>query len=256
MIDTHSHLFDESFQEDIEACIDRCRQVNVNKIVLVGFSHTTNERAQEFAQRYSLFYPTAGLHPSEASLNYKEDLIKLDQFIRTHKVYAIGECGLDYHYGKEQIEEQKKLFRGQIELSIKYKLPLIIHMRDATQDTYEILKEYTGEIFGVMHCYSGSLEMAKEFIKLGFYISLGGPVTFKNAKESKRIAESIDLDKLLVETDCPYLAPTPYRGQRNESSYVKNVVLEIAELRNMEFSEIESITEQNAKKLFNLEDRL
>ncbi|MDE7106312.1 MAG: TatD family hydrolase [Anaeroplasmataceae bacterium] len=256
MIDTHSHLFDDSFHEDIEECIQRCRLVHVNKVVLVGFSYQTNQMVQEYARKYLLFYPTAGLHPSEASLNYKKDLNELEQFIKEHKVYAIGECGLDYHYGKENEREQKELFRGQIELSIKYHLPLIIHMRDATQDTYELLKEYAGKIFGVMHCYSGSLEMAKEFIKLGFYISLGGPVTFKNAKESKRVAKEIDLDYLLVETDCPYLAPTPYRGQRNESSYVKNVILEIAQLRDMEFQEVEAITEKNANKLFKLEERL
>lgn len=256
MIDTHSHLFDDSFKDDLEECIQRCKLVNVNKIVLVGFSHQTNEVVQEYAKKYKLFYPTAGLHPSEASLNYKSDLEKLEVFVKEHKIYAIGECGLDYHYGKESIEEQKQLFRGQIELSIKYQLPLIIHMRDATQDTYEILKEYAGKIFGVMHCYSGSLEMAKEFIKLGLYISLGGPVTFKNAKESKRVAEEIDLKCLLVETDCPYLAPTPYRGQRNESSYVKNVVSEIASLRDMQFEELEDITERNAIRLFGLEDRV
>lgn len=256
MIDTHSHLFDESFHNDIDECIKRCELENVNKVVLVGFSHHTNELAQQYALQYSIFYPTAGLHPSEASLNYKNDLERLECFIQKHRIYAIGECGLDYHYGKENIEEQKQLFRGQIELSIQYHLPLIIHMRDATQDTFELLKEYRGKAFGVMHCYSGSLEMAKEFTKLGFYISLGGPVTFRNAKESKRIAELISLDRLLVETDCPYLAPTPFRGQRNESSYVKYIVSEIAELRNMKFEEIENITETNAKKLFNLEDRV
>lgn len=256
MIDTHSHMFEESFQEDIVACLKRCEQENVNKIILVGFSHLTNNLAQQYANMYSLFYPTAGLHPSEASLNYKDDLKQLEQFIQNHKVYAIGECGLDYHYGKDNQEEQKQLFRGQIELSIKYHLPLIIHMRDATQDTFEMLKDYSGKVYGVMHCYSGSLEMAKEFIKLGFYISLGGPVTFKNAKESKRIAEEIDLNRLLVETDCPYLAPTPYRGQRNESSFVKYVVLEIAKLKNIEFEKVENITEENAKRLFNLEDRV
>lgn len=256
MIDTHSHLFDDSFKEDIEECIQRCKLANVNKIILVGFSHQTNEIVQEYVKKYNLFYPTAGLHPSEASLNYKKELDELEEFVKEHRIYAIGECGLDYHYSKENIEEQKQLFRGQIELSIKYHLPLIIHMRDATQDTYEILKKYAGKIFGVMHCYSGSLEMAKEFIKLGFYISLGGPVTFKNAKESKRVAESIDLNYLLVETDCPYLAPIPYRGQRNESSYVKNVIAEIALLRNLKFCDIEDITEKNAIKLFSLEDRV
>lgn len=256
MIDTHSHLFDEAFQEDIEDCINRCKEAGVNKIVLVGFSHTTNQLAQEYSKKYSIFYPTAGLHPSEAGPNYQKDYESLVKFIQSHQVYAIGECGLDYHYGKENREEQIQLFRKQIELAISLNLPIIIHMRDATQDTYEIIKEYAGKIHGVMHCYSGSYEMALEFIKLGFYISLGGPVTFKNAKESKRIAANIDLKRLLVETDCPYLAPTPYRGTRNESSYVKYVIEEIARLRNMTKDDLERITSSNAIKLFNLEDRL
>ena len=235
MIDTHSHLFDEAFQLDIKDCIERCREVNINKVILVGFSHQTNQQAFELAQEYPLFYPTAGLHPSEASKNYKEDLLYLEEFIKKHKIYAIGECGLDYHYGKDNIHEQKKLFQGQIELAIQYQLPLIIHMREATQDTFDILKE---------------------FIKLGFYISLGGPVTFKNAKEAKRIAEEIDLKYLLIETDCPYLAPVPYRGNRNESSYVLEVAKQIATLRGMSVQQIEEITEQNAIKLFSLEEKI
>lgn len=141
-------------------------------------------------------------------------------------------------------------------LAIKYNLPLIVHMRDATLDTYTILKKYRGKVKGVMHCYSGSLEMALEFMGLGFYISLGGPVTFKNAKESKRIAQSMDIKRLLIETDCPYLAPVPYRGQRNESSYVVKVAEEIAKLRNIELEEVERITEQNAIQLFGMEDEL
>ena len=139
-------------------------------------------------------------------------------------------------------------------MAVKYNLPIIVHMRDATLDTYETMKSYAGKIKGVMHCYSGSLEMAKEFIKLGLYISLGGPVTFKNAKESKRVAQEIPLEKLLVETDCPYLAPTPYRGQRNESSYVVRVVEEIACLRNISVLDVENVTSSNAISLFHLED--
>ena len=256
MIDTHSHLFDDAFQQDIEDCIKRCKSNNIQKIILVGFSHETNQRAFEYARKYKVFYPTAGLHPSEATENYLKDLEQLKKFIEDHRVYAIGECGLDYHYGKENMAEQKALFKGQIELAIQYQLPLIIHMRDATLDTYEILKKYQGKIFGVMHCYSGSLEMAKQFIDLGFYISLGGPVTFKNAKESKRIAQEIDLNHLLIETDCPYLAPTPYRGSRNESSYVVEVAKEIASLRNITIEQVEAITEKNAIKLFSLEERI
>lgn len=256
MIDTHSHLFDEAFHQDLDECIERCKENNIDKVVLVGFSLQTNQQAQEYAKKYPLFYPTAGLHPSEAGPNYESDFDTFEKFVQHHKVYAIGECGLDYHYGQENKESQMELFRKQIDLSIKLDLPIVIHMRDATQDTYNILKEYAPKVRGVMHCYSGSLEMANEFIKLGFYISLGGPVTFKNAKESKKIASSIDINYLLVETDCPYLTPNPFRGTRNESSYVKYVVEEIAKLRNMTIEEVETITSVNAIKLFNLEDKL
>lgn len=256
MIDTHSHLFDEAFINDLDSCIQRCKIENINKIVLVGFSLDTNERAYLLSLKYPIFYPTAGLHPSEAGPNYLQELKALEEFIQTHKVYAIGECGLDYHYGKDNISYQKALFQKQIELAIQYDLPIIIHSREATQDTYNMLKPYKGKIKGVMHCFSGSLEMAKEFVKLGLYISLGGPVTFKNAKDSKRVAEELPLEYILTETDCPYLAPAPYRGKRNESSYVKLIGEKIAELRNISFKEVEAITERNAVQLFQLEERI
>lgn len=251
MIDTHSHLFADEFKNDIAECVNRCLQQGITQVVLVGFSDETNHKAYELSQEYNIFYPTAGVHPSEAK-EYLVELDRLREFLASHKVYAIGECGLDYHYGKEDIELQKELFIQQIELSIEMKLPLIIHMRDATEDTYNILKEYKGKITGVMHCYSASLEMAYRFIDLGLYISLGGPVTFKNAKESKRIAMEIPLDKLLIETDCPYLAPAPYRGSRNESSYVRFVANQIAELRGIDVGQLDSITSRNSKNLFKI----
>jgi TatD DNase family protein len=251
MIDTHSHLFSEEFELDIDSCIERCKENNVNKIILVGFSDITNIKAQELAKKYDIFYPTAGIHPEEANNDYLAKFNGLKEFIKNNKVYAIGECGLDYYWDITYKEEQKKLLRLQCELALELDLPIIIHMRDATKDTYDILKDYKG-LRGVMHCYSGSYEMAKEFIKLGFYISLGGPVTFKNAKEPKLVAKGIPLDRLLIETDCPFLAPTPFRGKRNESSYVKYVCEEIAKIREMSVSDIERITEENAKNLFKI----
>jgi TatD DNase family protein len=251
MIDTHSHLFSEEFELDIDSCVERCKENNVNKIILVGFSDITNVKAQELAKKYDIFYPTAGIHPEEANNDYLAKFNGLKEFIKNNKVYAIGECGLDYYWDITYKEEQKKLLRLQCELALELDLPIIIHMRDATKDTYDILKDYKG-LRGVMHCYSGSYEMAKEFIKLGFYISLGGPVTFKNAKEPKLVAKGIPLDRLLIETDCPFLAPTPFRGKRNESSYVKYVCEEIAKIREMSVSDIERITEENAKNLFKI----
>ena len=252
MIDTHSHLFEDEFKEDLSLCINRCKENNVNKIVLVGFSHETNNKAQELSKKYDIFYPTAGLHPSEATVNFLNDFNQLVEFINNNKIYAIGECGLDYHWTKENISEQHELFKLQCELAIKFDLPIIVHSRDASQDTFDIIKSYGGKLKGVMHCYSGSFEMALEYVKLGFYVSLGGPVTFKNAKEPKLVAEKLPIDRLLIETDSPYLAPTPHRGERNESSYVKLVLEEIAKIRNMSVEELDKITTNNAEKLFKI----
>lgn len=252
MIDSHSHLFAKDFENDVEECLARCKENNVNKIIIVGFTRETNCKAYEMSLRYSNLYPTAGLHPEEIYDNYEEELDNLYNFIKTHKVYAVGECGIDFHYRTDNKDIQEIVFRKQIEYSIEFNLPLIVHMRDATEFTYNILKDYKGRIKGVMHCYSGSYEMALKFIDLGMYISLGGPVTFKNAKVPKEIASSIPKNKLLIETDCPYLAPTPYRGKRNESSYVYHVAKEIATLKNMTLEEIDELTTKNTMDLFDL----
>lgn len=252
MIDTHCHLFDEEFDIDREDAIKRAIDSGVEKMILVGFSHKTNQLAQEMAKKWNVFYPTAGLHPSEASLNYLNDFLEFKSFVEKNKVYAVGECGLDYHWDITYKEEQKKLFRLQCEYAIKKDLPIIVHSRDAAQDTYDIIASYKGKLKGVMHCYSGSKELALEYVKLGFYISLGGPVTFKNAKEPKEVAKAVPLDLLLIETDCPYLAPTPMRGKRNESSYVKYVRDEIASLRGITPKEVEEATTKNAIRLFKI----
>ena len=209
-IDTHAHIFDEQFDCDRLDVIKRIKEANLSKVVVVGFSKETNVLAQNLASKYDFLYPTAGYHPSEANDITESDIFELEKFINDNKVYAIGECGLDYYWVKDNIEKQKWLFIEQINLAIKYDLPLVIHCRDAVGDIYEILKSYKDQVRFVMHCYSGSVEMAREFVKLGGYISLGGPVTFKNAKVPKEVAIDVPLDRLLIETDCPYLAPTPY----------------------------------------------
>jgi TatD DNase family protein len=252
LIGTHSHLFEDEFKEDLNECIERCKLNNVNKIILVGFSFETNPKAQELARKFDIFYPTAGLHPSEAESSYKEDFARLVDFINNNKIYAIGECGLDYHWRVDNKEYQHELFKLQCELAIKLDLPVIVHSRDASQDTFDIIKSYNGKLKGVMHCYGGSLELAKEYVKLGMYISLGGPLTFKNAKEPKRVAEGIDINNLLIETDSPFLAPDPYRGKRNESSYVRFVCQKMAEIKGLSVEEVDKITTNNAVKLFNI----
>ena len=252
-IDTHAHIFDEAFDEDRDEVIKRIVEANINKVVVVGFSKETNVIALELAKKHELIYSTAGYHPSEANEINVNDIVELESFINDNKVYAIGECGLDYYWVKDNIEKQKWLFNEQIKLAIKYDLPLVIHCRDAVSDVYEILKEYKGQVRFVMHCYSGSVEMAREFLKLGGYISLGGPVTFKNAKTPKEVAVDLPLDRLLIETDCPYLAPTPYRGKRNEPSYVRNVLNEIALLKGIDVLELESILDSNSINFFKLD---
>ena len=252
MIDTHCHFFSEEFKDDLDECINRCKENNINKIMLVGFSYETNRLAQEYSKKYDIFYPTAGVHPEECNKDYLEQFNELKEFIKNNKVYAIGECGLDYHWSIEFKEEQKELFKLQCQLAIENDLPIIIHSRDAQQDTFDIVKSFNGKLKGVMHCYGGSLELALEYVKLGMYISLGGPLTFKNAKEPKRVAEGIDINKLLIETDSPFLAPDPYRGKRNESSYVRFVCQKMAEIKGLSFEETEKITSLNAEKLFNI----
>ena len=252
-IDTHAHIFDEQFSVDQEEVIKRILEAKLSKVVVVGFSKETNKLALELAQKYSFIYPTLGIHPSEANLVDGNDILELEELIKQNKIYAIGECGLDYYWVSDNKDKQKWLFNEQIKLSIKYNMPLVIHCRDAVADVYEILKSYNGKVRFVMHCYSGSLEMAREFIKLGGYISLGGPVTFKNAKTPKEVAVGIPLERLMIETDCPYLAPVPYRGKRNEPSFVRYVLKEIANLRNMNIVELEEILDNNSISFFKLD---
>ena len=252
-IDTHSHIFDEAFSNDREEVINRILEANINKVMIVGFSKETNELALELAKNHSFLYPTVGYHPSEANEINEADIVLLEEMLNNNKIYAIGECGLDYYWVSDNKDKQKWLFEQQIMLSIKYNIPLVIHCRDAVSDVYEILKKYNGKVKFVMHCYSGSVEMAREFIKLGGYISLGGPVTFKNAKTPKDVAIDVPLERLMIETDCPYLSPMPHRGKRNEPAYVRYVLAEIANLRNMEITELEEILDSNSIRFFNLD---
>ena len=252
-IDTHSHIFDDQFDEDRLDVILRLKASNVSKAMVVGFSKETNEKAQILAKEHDFLYPTAGYHPSEANDIVESDINELEEFITSNKVYAIGECGLDYYWVSDNKEKQKWLFKEQIKLAIKYDLPLIVHCRDAIADTFDILKEYKGKVRFVMHCYLGSLEMAREFIKLGGMISLGGPVTFKNAKAPKEVAKEVPLSNLMIETDCPYLAPVPYRGKRNEPVYVLEVLKEIASIKEMDAYELEKILDLNSISFFKLD---
>lgn len=252
-IDTHVHLNADQYDEDLQQVIDRARQHKVNKMVVIGFDRKTIERAMELTEAYEFIYAVVGWHPVDAIDCTAEDLQWIEELAAHPKVVGIGETGLDYHWDKSPKEIQQEVFRKQIRLAKKVRLPIIIHNRDATEDVLRILKEEDAhEIGGVMHCFSGSVETARESIAMNFMISLGGPVTFKNAKKPKEVAAEIGLEHLMIETDAPYLAPHPYRGKRNEPSYVPLVAEEIARLKGISIEEVAEKTTSNAEQFFKL----
>jgi TatD DNase family protein len=253
LFDTHAHLNAIQYEEDIVEVIQRAKSERVTHIVVVGFDKDTIKRAMELTEQYEMIYAAVGWHPVDAIDMTDEDLEWIKELASHPKVVAIGEMGLDYYWDKSPKDIQKDVFRRQIRLAKEVKLPIIIHNRDSTEDVVKILKEENaGEVGGIMHCFTGSLEVAKQCMDMNFYISFGGPVTFKNAKKSKEVATEIPLERLLIETDCPYLTPHPFRGKRNEPSYVKYIAEQIAELKGLSFEEVAKITSDNAKKLFGI----
>lgn len=253
LFDTHVHLNDSQYDLDLKEVIQNAQNAGVKKMVVVGFDRPTINRAMELIETYDFLYTSIGWHPVDAIDMTDEDLIWIEELTKHPKVVALGEMGLDYHWDKSPKEIQKEVFRKQIRLAKKVKLPIVIHNREATQDIVDILKEEDAqEVGGIMHCFSGSPEIARECINMNFYISLGGPVTFKNAKKPKEVALEIPLNRLLIETDCPYLAPHPYRGKRNEPAYVKLVAEQIAEIKGISFEEVAKQTSLNANKLFGI----
>lgn len=251
--DTHAHLNAEQYNEDLQEVIDRALSEGISNIVVVGFDRPTIEKAMELTEKYDFIYASVGWHPVDAIDMTEEDLQWIEELSSHPKVVALGEMGLDYYWDKSPKDIQQEVFRKQIRLAKKVKLPIVIHNRDATADIVEILKEEgAGEVGGIMHCFSGSPEIAQECVDMNFYISLSGPVTFKNAKKPKEVADVIPLEKLLIETDCPYLTPHPHRGKRNEPSYVKLVAEQIAEIKGLSTEEVAQATTENAKKLFGI----
>ncbi|OJT53755.1 TatD family hydrolase [Bacillus altitudinis] len=253
LFDTHAHLNAEQYNEDLEQVIERAKSEKVEKIVVVGFDRPTITRAMELIEAYDFMYAAIGWHPVDAIDMTDEDLAWIKELSQHEKVVAIGEMGLDYYWDKSPKDVQKEVFRRQIALAKEVNLPIIIHNRDATEDVVTILKEEeAAEVGGIMHCFTGSLEIAKACMEMNFYISFGGPVTFKNAKKPKEVVKDIPSDRLLIETDCPYLTPAPFRGKRNEPSYVKYIAEQIAELREISFEELAALTTENAKKVFRI----
>ncbi|WP_163114159.1 TatD family hydrolase [Bacillus velezensis] len=253
LFDTHAHLNAEQFDTDLEEVIARAKAEKVERIVVVGFDKPTITRAMELIEEYDFIYAAIGWHPVDAIDMTEEDLSWIKELSSHEKVVAIGEMGLDYHWGKSPKNVQKEVFRKQIALAKEVNLPIIIHNRDATEDVVTILKEEGAEeVGGIMHCFTGSAEVARQCMDMNFYISFGGPITFKNAKKPKEVAKEIPNDRLLIETDCPFLTPHPFRGKRNEPSYVKYVAEQLAELKGLTYEEIASITTENAKRLFRI----
>lgn len=252
-IDTHVHLNADQYDEDLQEVIERALQANVNQMVVVGFDRKTIERAMKLAEEYEFIYVVIGWHPVDAIDCTEEDLQWIEELSAHKKVVGIGETGLDYYWDKSPKDVQQDLFRKQIRLAQKVNLPIIIHNRDATEDVIRILKEEEAHLTGgIMHCFGGSVETAKQCIAMNFLISLGGPVTFKNAKKPKEVATEIPLEYLLIETDAPYLAPHPHRGKRNEPALVTLVAEEIARLKGVSIEEVAEATTTNAKNFFHL----
>lgn len=254
LFDTHVHLNVDQFKEDQEEVIKRARANGVERMVVVGFDHETITAAIALVEKYPFIYAAVGWHPVDAIDFTDEDLRWLEELSQHEKVVALGEMGLDYHWDKSPHDVQKEVFRKQIALAKKVNLPVIIHNREATEDVLAILQEEkASEVGGVLHCYSGEVEQVSQALEMNFYISLGGPVTFKNAKAPKEVAKIVPSDRLLIETDCPFLAPHPHRGKRNEPTYVRLVAEAIAALREVSIETIEAETTANAQRLFKLQ---
>ncbi|HCX02844.1 MAG TPA: hydrolase TatD [Clostridiales bacterium] len=253
LIDSHAHLYDKRFDVDREKIIDYMERDGLEMILHPGADVTSSVKAVNNAQKHKNIYAAVGVHPHNAKDMDEDSIEILRSLASKDKVIGIGEIGLDYHYDNSPRDIQKKWFVEQIRLAKELNLPFIVHDREAHGDILEIIKEekYEG-MKGIIHCYSGSYEMAEEFIKLGFLISIAGPVTFKNARRVKEVVKKIPLQHLLIETDSPYLAPEPKRGRRNEPAYVRYVASEIAEIKDITFNEVAEATSENFKKLFNL----
>lgn len=250
IFDTHSHYDDEKFNPDREMLLSTLQSQGVSDVVSCGCDIETTQFNFDLAQAYDFMYFAAGFHPECLEGASLKDLELIKKFAQNKKCVAIGEIGLDYHWMSSTKEVQKEFFTAQIELAADLDLPVIVHDREAHGDTLDILKATKPK--GVVHCFSGSKEMAREIIRLGMYIGMNGVITFNNARKSLEVVKEIPLDRLVLETDCPYLAPVPHRGKRNDSSLIPFVAEKIAALLEMDVQELLNITNENAKKLYNL----
>lgn len=251
IIDTHAHYDDKAFEEDREEVLASMAENRIHRIVNIGSSLGACKRTIALMKQYDFIYGALGIHPSDSGELTESDIEWLKSQCGLEKCVAVGEIGLDYYWDEPERDIQKKWFVRQLQLAKEVKLPVVIHSRDAAQDTVDIMQaEHAEEIGGVVHCYSYSRELAKTFLDMGFFFGVGGVVTFKNGKKLKEVVEYLPLDRIVVETDCPYLAPVPFRGKRNDSRNLPYVIEQIAEIKNISVEEVEEITCQNAYKVY------
>lgn len=253
IFDTHAHYDDRAFDQDRESLFASLKDSGIGAVMNVGASVEGTKRTLALAEKYPFIYGAAGIHPSECGSMAEPDIRWLKELSGLEKIAAIGEIGLDYYWEEPDRQIQKHWFCRQLNLARERGLPVIIHSRDAARDTLEIMKaEKCGEIGGVIHCFSYSREIAREYLNMGFYLGIGGVVTFKNARHLKEVVEYAPLDRLVLETDCPYLAPEPYRGKRNSSLYLPLVAETVARLKGTDREEVERITWENGMKLYRI----
>lgn len=253
IFETHAHYDDQAFREDRDSLLKKMKEEGIEYIVNIGCSIDSSRRITEFVKKYDFLYGTVGVHPDDVTHLTEEDMEELVSLSQQDKILAIGEIGLDYHYDDIEKGIQKKWFVRQLDIAKQQKLPVVIHSRDAAKDTLDIMKtEHEGSTGGIIHCFSYGVEMAKEYLNMGYYLGIGGVVTFKNGKKLKEVVEYAPLDQLVLETDSPYLAPVPFRGQRNCSSCLTYVAEEIAGIKQVSVEEVCETTFKNAMKLYKL----
>ncbi len=252
LVDTHAHLDDLKYENDLDEVVTRAGQYGVTRIISMGDTMAASLNAVKIAEKYEGVFAGAGVHPQEALTLMDGDYDRLAQLMTLPKVKVLGEIGLDYYYENASREKQQEIFIRQLDVARQMHMPVSIHDRDAHGDTMAILKKEGKGLTGSIHCFSGSWEMAKELLKMGWFLGVDGPLTFKNAAKLPEIIAKIPLDRLLLETDSPYLAPVPKRGRRNEPAYVKYIAEKVAEIRNISFEEVAQQTTFNAVNLFNL----
>ena len=252
IFDTHAHYDDSQFEKDRDMVLASMPELGVGTIVNVSASYDSCRRAVALAEKYPFVYAAVGVHPDEVGALNEETFAEMKKLFQHKKVVAVGEIGLDYYWDNEPHDVQQEWFIRQVELARELDLPVLIHSREAAADTMYVMKTYAQGLRGVIHCYSYSREMAEEYVKRGFYIGIGGVVTFKNAKKLKEVAEAVPLKRIVLETDCPYMAPEPFRGRRNQSSYLRYVAEKISELKDISTEEVIAVTEENARELYRL----